>query len=160
VERRGLGDHHAFLGLGDEAGFEEAARKVRWAIVRVVLPLEWAAERAEEADLLGDLRVGGGIVRADLLAARLPETHDGRPVDFKATRSTFATMLDDAGVDERIRKRLMGHRSGDVTETHYTPRSLAQLAAAVATIGLEWRSTMGPTVEPSTVMGAGPALPC
>jgi hypothetical protein len=75
-----------------------------------------------------------------------------RAIDFKATRSPFATWLDEAGVDERVRKRLMGHRASDVTERHYTKRELERLAEAVAMIGLEWRpGTVPVTVSAGTV---------
>ena len=78
------------------------------------------------------------MLRADLKACGLPTTIDARPVEFKATRSTFATWLDDAGVDRAVRKRLLGHVVSDVTERHYTRREIEQLAAAVARIDLEW----------------------
>ena len=78
------------------------------------------------------------FIRDDLKAAGLPDVCDGKPVEFKATRSTFATWLDEAGVDERVRKRLMGHVATDVTEKHYTARELATLAVAVETIDLAW----------------------
>ncbi|HMY22057.1 MAG TPA: tyrosine-type recombinase/integrase, partial [Polyangium sp.] len=48
-------------------------------------------------------------------------------IDFKATRSSFASWLADAGVPDQIRKRLMGHAVRDVTEWHYTARDIEQL---------------------------------
>ena len=93
-------------------------------------------------------------LRADLRLAGLPDELDSRPVAHKDARSSFLTWLDEAGVDARVRKRLAGHRSGDVTEHHYTVRELARLAEAVATIPLRWTrglSTVGSSVEPSTV---------
>lgn len=77
-------------------------------------------------------------LRVDLGAIGLPTEIREEPVEFKATRSSFATWLEDAGVSEAIRKRLMGHAARDVTERHYTARELAPLAAAVATIQLVW----------------------
>ena len=99
-------------------------------------------------------------LRADLRAAGLPDNVDGRPIEFKSFRSSFLTWLDEAGVDERVRKRLAGHRASDVTEHHYTVRELAQLGAAVDLIALRWTrglSTVGPPVERST--GTADAAP-
>jgi integrase len=78
------------------------------------------------------------LLRADLEACGLPSTIDGRPVEFKATRSSFATWLDDAGVDKAVRKRLMGHVVSDVTDGRYTRREIERLAEAVERIGLDW----------------------
>ena len=77
-------------------------------------------------------------LRADLKALGLPTELEGRPVEFKATRSSFASWLEEADVSEAIRKRLMGHTPKDVTEKHYTRRDLSRLAEAVATIALRW----------------------
>ncbi len=73
-------------------------------------------------------------MREDLERIGLPGTIRGQSVTFKATRASFATWLDEAGVPEQVRKRLMGHAVRDVTEKHYTVRELEQLARAVATI--------------------------
>ncbi len=91
-------------------------------------------------------------IREDLRAAGLPDTVDALPVEFKASRSSFLTWLDEMGVDERVRKRLAGHRALDVTERHYTVRELEQLAAAVATIPLRWTAGLG-TVTPAVSAG-------
>jgi integrase len=94
------------------------------------------------------------LLREDLRAAGLPDAHDGRAIELKASRSSFLTWLDEAGVDERIRKRLAGHRATDVTERHYTHRELQQLAAAVDKIPLTWtagRCTVQATVQGCTV---------
>ena len=90
------------------------------------------------------------FLRADLKACGLPTGIDGRPVDFKAARSSFATWLNDAGVEKLVRKRLMGHVVTDVTERHYTARELAQLAEAVDRIALDWPLGAGtlPVVVP------------
>ena len=77
-------------------------------------------------------------LRADLVRAGLPVEHDGRAFVFKDARATFATVLEEAGVDQRVIKRLMGHRPVGVTETHYTKRELRTMAAAVELIDLEW----------------------
>lgn len=73
-------------------------------------------------------------MREDLKRIGIPGTIRGQPVDFKATRASFATWLDEAGVPEQVRKRLMGHVVRDVTEKHYTVREMEQLARAVAMI--------------------------
>lgn len=88
-------------------------------------------------------------IRDDLQLAGLSAEVDGQAVDFKATRSSFATWLDEAGVSDGARKKLMGHRASDVTEAHYTVRELATLAAAVATIPLGWTAGTVPAVVPA-----------
>jgi len=88
------------------------------------------------------------LLRADLEAAGLPIAIRGVPVEFKATRSSFATWLSNAGVPDPIRKRLMGHRAKDVTERHYTVRDLSALADAVAKIPLAWSAGIVPFVVP------------
>jgi integrase len=79
-------------------------------------------------------------LRADLVHVGLADQIGGKPVEFKSLRATFATALDEAGVDENVRRRLLGHGGRTVTERHYTRRELAQLSAAVSTIPIVWRS--------------------
>jgi len=76
-------------------------------------------------------------LREDLERIGLPTSIRGQPVNFKATRASFATWLDEAGVPEQVRKRLMGHAVRDVTEKHYTVREMEQLAKAVGVIVLD-----------------------
>lgn len=75
-------------------------------------------------------------MREDLERVGLPVEIRGRPVEFRATRASFATWLEEAGVAEGVRKRLMGHAVRDVTERHYTVRETEQLANAVSRIPL------------------------
>jgi integrase len=90
------------------------------------------------------------MLREDLAACGLPTTLDGRAIDFKCARSSFATWLDEMGVERLVRKRLMGHSIGDVTERHYTRRELEQLAAAVNRIALIWPGTLPAMVPAGT----------
>ncbi|MDI1442423.1 tyrosine-type recombinase/integrase [Polyangium sp. 6x1] len=76
-------------------------------------------------------------MREDLERVGLPGEIRGQAVEFRATRASFATWLEEAGVAEGVRKRLMGHAVRDVTERHYTARELEQLARAVAAIPIE-----------------------
>lgn len=89
-------------------------------------------------------------LRADLVHVGLAAEIDGLPVEFKSLRATFATALDEAGVDENVRRRLLGHGGRTVTERHYTRRELAQLSAAVAHIGLVWPAHRPQVVAPVT----------
>ena len=75
-----------------------------------------------------------GQIREDLARLGLPTEIRGQAIEFRATRSSFATWLEEAGVSEQVRKRLMGHAVRDVTERHYTVREVEQLAQAVRTI--------------------------
>ena len=45
----------------------------------------------------------------------------------KDTRHTFATRCAEAGVDDKARKIMMGHAMPDITEKHYTHRSIEYL---------------------------------
>lgn len=47
------------------------------------------------------------------------------------TRHTFATLLDNAEVNEAAKKRILGHAGKDVTEAVYTHKSLRQLRKAI-----------------------------
>jgi integrase len=82
-------------------------------------------------------------LREDLRAAGQPDVVDGRPAEFKTFRSSCFTWLDELGVDERVRKKIAGHRAMDVTEAHYTVRELEQLAAALQKIPLRWTRGIG-----------------
>lgn len=96
-------------------------------------------------------------LRADLAAVGLPVEIDGAPVEFKATRSSFATWLDERDVPQPKIKRLMGHTALDVTQRHYTARDLEQLAAAVLVIPLVWTPGTG-TRPPAVTAGTTEAL--
>lgn len=94
------------------------------------------------------------LLRDDLKAVGLPEVLDGRPVDFKAARSSFGTWLDEAGVERLVRKRLMGHVITDVTERHYTKRELERLAESINKIDLAWPTGTLPAVVPDGTVSA------
>lgn len=75
--------------------------------------------------------------RADLGRAECPTFVQGHPVTAKATRRSFSTWLYEAGVEETIRSRLLGHSKGSVTEKHYTGEVLKTLHDAVCKISLD-----------------------
>jgi integrase len=77
------------------------------------------------------------LLRADLVAAGLPDTYEGHPYTAHATRRSFATWLTEAGVPSDTVKRLMGHAAEGVTAQHYAAQNLETLAAAVAKIELD-----------------------
>ncbi|MBX3199423.1 MAG: tyrosine-type recombinase/integrase [Labilithrix sp.] len=76
-------------------------------------------------------------IRADLEKAGQPKDVAGKPLDFHSTRRFFATALARAGVEPEIRKVLMRHSTGDVTEDCYTDREVEQLHEAVCRIKLD-----------------------
>jgi hypothetical protein len=78
-----------------------------------------------------------GMLRADLRAAGLPDTYEGRPYTAHATRRSFATWLTEAGVAEGTIKRLMGHASAAVTAQHYAALALSTLQRAVECVHLD-----------------------
>ncbi len=96
------------------------------------------------------------LIRHDLTSADLPTEVHGQAIQFKATRSTFGSWLEAAGVAETTRKRLLGHVLIDVTQRHYTARDLDKLAAAVSRIALVWRCsvTLPPVVPGGTRPGS------
>lgn len=49
-------------------------------------------------------------------------------------RHTFATLLDNADVNKKTKKLLLGHSSTDVTEKVYIHKTLEQLKQAVNSI--------------------------
>ena len=69
-------------------------------------------------------------LRHDLAAAGLPTDVAGTPIDFHATRRSFATWLDEVGVAQHMIGRLMGHRDKGVTAEAYTGRVLRRLYEA------------------------------
>jgi integrase len=93
------------------------------------------------------------MLRADLRAAGLPDVYEGHPYTAHATRRSFATWLNEAGVAESTIKRLMGHAGSGVTQQHYTAQTLATLQAAVATIGLEDSLVDGITLQSDAISG-------
>lgn len=76
-------------------------------------------------------------IRTDLERAGQPQDVAGKPLDFHSTRRFFATALARAGVEPEIRKLLMRHSTGDVTEDCYTDREIEQLHEAVSHIKLD-----------------------
>ena len=59
-----------------------------------------------------------------------------------SSRRSFATYLKRARVDEDVRKRLIGHRLGDVTEEFYTaPEEAPESLAAISKVPLVWRDS-------------------
>ena len=46
-------------------------------------------------------------------------------------RHTCATLLDNAEANENAKRRILGHATGDVTDTVYTHKNLKQLRKAI-----------------------------
>jgi integrase len=78
------------------------------------------------------------LTRADLERAGCPTSYLGIPIDFHATRRTFSTWLDEAGVTERRVQRLLGHTSKSIAGKHYTGAELATLLEDVKKLPLRW----------------------
>ncbi len=72
-------------------------------------------------------------LRRALGRANLPKTYQGANITFHSLRRTFGTLLLEAGVDERLRLRLMGQAAGSVN-AHYTATELRTLHAAIERI--------------------------
>lgn len=51
------------------------------------------------------------------------------------TRRTFATLAAEAGMNEHVRKLIMGHKNPDLTERVYTQRGIDELRREIAKIG-------------------------
>jgi integrase len=78
-------------------------------------------------------------IQEDLTAAKVPTKYrDVIAFDFKyATRTSFATWLGNARVEEALIDRLMGHSRKSTARRHYIDDDLAPLLAAVKTIKLD-----------------------
>ena len=125
---------------------EQAYLEVRAAVAknrrRECLPLD--AELVEALRTLQDAGSGRGRVFRVLVPRR--ETvkkdferagitildEDGRKVDLHALRTTFCTMLAEAGLPERVRQELMRHRDPRLTNQTYTDTSRLPVSAAIA----------------------------
>ncbi len=78
-------------------------------------------------------------IRFDLEAAGLPSERDGAPIDFHATRRSFATWANAEGVPIETVGRLLGHVGKSVASVHYTATALRGLAEDVARIPFRWQ---------------------
>ncbi len=78
-----------------------------------------------------------GLTRDDLAAAGCATTCEGYPIDFHATRRSFSTWLDAAGVSNELIDRMMGHSGRTVRQRHYTAADLQAMQRAVETITLD-----------------------
>jgi integrase len=120
----------------------ECAKGLRaWKAVGWV---EWVGRRPQLHDHLLPSEEGApwrprsaDVLRTWLKAAGCEDKYQGKPIDFHALRRSFATWLARAGVERAVRKILMGHLEGDVTEEHYIDRDLAMLHDAVCRIRLD-----------------------
>jgi len=79
-------------------------------------------------------------LRADLKRIGLSAERGGHAITMKSARRSFATWLHEAGVEETVVGRLMGHASKTVTGRHYTANDLERLYAAVRGIRLDLRA--------------------
>ncbi|MEN9579875.1 MAG: hypothetical protein RJA70_2884, partial [Pseudomonadota bacterium] len=78
----------------------------------------------------------GKALRKHLALAGCPIEYAGENITFHALRRSFATWLAEADVDLGVRKTLLGHAGRDVTDGHYTAKTLGRLADAVQQIEL------------------------
>ncbi len=98
------------------------------------------------------------MLRGDLRGAGLPDTYEDHKYTAHATRRSFATWLNEAGIAEGTIKRLMGHAGSGVTQLHYTAQTLATLHAAVEAIHLNLTTGQVLTLPLRIAVGAdGPA---
>lgn len=76
-----------------------------------------------------------GLLRRDLLEAKLPTKSSGRNLTWHALRHTFATMLNDCGCEEAKVSTLLGH-TGSMTSESYIKKNLPPLYEAVCKLPL------------------------
>jgi integrase len=74
------------------------------------------------------------LIRSDLAAADCATTCAGHPIDFHATRRSFSTWLEAAGVPNELIDRMMGHSGRTVRQRHYTAADLQAMKRAVETV--------------------------
>ncbi len=99
-------------------------------------------------------------LRAALELVGCATVRNGHPITAKSMRRSFATWLHEAGVEESVIGRLMGHAAKSVTGRHYTAADLARLYEAVCRIELRREPPARPADDASGgVPGAnGPAM--
>jgi len=77
-------------------------------------------------------------LRADLRKAGCPDTHEGYPITFHATRRSFLTWLAELEVDKEVRDWLVGHASDDPLDDKYIHQQLRRMHEAVCRIPIVW----------------------
>jgi integrase len=88
------------------------------------------------------------VFNRDLRAAGIPKRDErGRTLDIHALRTTFATMLSNAGVAPRVAQELMRHADINLTMEVYTDPKVFDLQAAVASL-----PSVAPSVAPTPVI--------
>ena len=74
--------------------------------------------------------------RADLETAKCMTKHEGQPVTFHATRRSFATWAEEAGIFPETIDRLLGHAGKSTRTKHYSAAMLGALREAIERIPL------------------------
>lgn len=99
------------------------------------------------------------LFRRDLASVGKPTEVRGKSADLKAARATFVTWLAEAGVEEGVRQRLVGHVQSTVAGRHYTARELARLHDAVLMLPLGFVGAPGFVGAQETATKQIPLLP-
>jgi integrase len=93
------------------------------------------------------------LLRQDLALAGCPTLYAGQhPLDFHATRRSFATWLEANGVPGDLIDRMMGHAAKNVRKRHYSATDLELMRRAVETINLAYPEA--PTVAFAALFAA------
>jgi integrase len=96
------------------------------------------------------------LLRQDLELAGCPTLFAGEhPLDFHATRRSFATWLEANGVSGDLIDRMMGHAAKNVRKRHYSATDLELMRRAVETIQLRIEQE-APTVAFAALFAAVP----
>jgi integrase len=96
------------------------------------------------------------LLRADLAKLELPTTVRGHRIEFRHTRTSFASYMNAEGHDDALVGRLMGHSGRTVTRGSYIEADMRRLALAVASLPFTWTATTA-TAGAATVPGFVPA---
>ena len=112
--------------------------------------IEWWSDRLGEAGQMLFPDIASGT-----LAARLSDAYGKRvrlvfdqldirdpEEDLYALRKTFSSRLQDAGVQDSLRKAILGHAQPDILNRHYTQENLALLKQAIDSVDLGMRVEM------------------
>ena len=95
-------------------------------------------------------------LRDDLKRVGCSDQRAGHAITMKSARRSFATWLHEAGVEETVVGRLMGHASKTVTGRHYTAADLERLYTAVCSIKLDLRAGEVVSLPMRVANGPGP----
>jgi integrase len=100
-----------------------------------------------------------GFLRTDLAIARCPTTFHGAPIDYHATRRSFATYLEGAGVPSGMIAELLGHTAQGTAKRHYIAATMGPRLEAIRRLDLSGISLAWLVTNPGASIPTHSTLP-